>query len=68
MSTFPGGMLLIQLRVDGAIMMKFNREVIVLSPQNAVEIAKALIKVVGGEIVIAEPGQTVIRPPRTVVS
>lgn len=35
-----------------------------VSPAGAVEIAKAILKVAGVETVVAERGQTVIRPPR----
>lgn len=68
MSDFPGGKLHIRRRVDGAIRMEFGREVMVFSPQNAVEIAKALLKEAGVDMVVAEPGQTVIRPPRRMIN
>lgn len=60
---FPGGKLNISRRTDGAVRIECP-PVFVVSPSNAVEIAKALLKTVGVETVIAEPGQTVIRPPR----
>lgn len=63
MSDFPGGKLHIRRRGDGAVRMEFGREVIVVSPQNAIEIAKALLKEAGVDIVLANPGETVIRPP-----
>ena len=63
-SDFPGGKLSIRRRIDGAVRMEFGREVLVFSPDNAVAIAKALLKEAGVEVMLAEPGQTVIRPPR----
>lgn len=66
MNDFPGGKLYIRRRVDGTIRIEFGREVMVVEPRNAVEIAKALLKEAGVEMVIAEPGQTVIRPARRV--
>lgn len=66
MTDFPGGKLHIRRRIDGAIRMEFGREVIVVSPKNAVELARALLKEAGVEMVMAEPGQTVIRPPERI--
>jgi hypothetical protein len=63
---FPGGRFEIMRRADGAVRLAFGREVIVVSPGNAVKLAQALLKEAGVEMVIAEPGQTVIRPPRKV--
>jgi hypothetical protein len=63
---FPGGKLHIQRRLDGALRMEFGREVLVFSPANAVAIARALLKEAGVEMVVAEPGQTVIRAPRRI--
>lgn len=63
---FPGGKLHIRRRVDGAVRMEFGREVIVVSPQNAVALAQALLKEAGVDMVVAEPGQTVIRPPKRI--
>lgn len=60
---FPGGKFHIGRRMDGAVRMEFGREVIVVSPQNAIRLAQALLKQAGVEMVLAEPGQTVIRPP-----
>lgn len=38
---------------------------VMIVPANvAIDMAKALLKTAGIEIVLAEPGQTVIRPPR----
>ena len=65
-SDFPGGQIQIRRRVDGAVRIEFGREVIVVSPQNAVKLAQALMKEAGVEMVLAEPGQTVIRPPRRI--
>ena len=64
MTDFPGGKLTIRRRIDGAVRMEFGREVLVFSPDNAAQIAKALLKEAGVEMMLAEPGQTVIRPPR----
>lgn len=64
MSDFPGGKMHIRRRMDGAVRIEFGREVIVVSPENAVKLAQALLKEAGVDTVFAEPGQTVIRPPR----
>lgn len=61
---FQGGKMHIRRRLDGAVRIEFGSEVILVSPQNAVELAKALLKEAGVDVVFAEPGQTVIRPPR----
>jgi len=37
--------------------------VFVVSPQVAVQIAEAILRTAGIEVVFADPGQTVIRPP-----
>lgn len=63
MTDFPGGQMKIRRRVDGAVRMEFGREVIVVSPENAVAIAQALLKEAGVETITAQPGQTVIRAP-----
>lgn len=65
---FPGGKLHIRRRMDGAIRMEFGREVIVVEPKNAIEMAKALLQEAGIDLVIAGPGETVIRPPRKVLA
>jgi hypothetical protein len=62
MSDFAGGKLHIRRRLDGSVRMEFGREVIVVSPGNAIGLAQALLKEAGVEMVLAEPGQTVIRP------
>ena len=65
---FPGGQQMrLDRRVDGAVRIEFGREVIVVSPMNAVKIAQELLKLAGVQMVVAEPGQTVIRPPRRIV-
>jgi hypothetical protein len=66
MSDFPGGKIHIRRRLDGAVRIEFGREVIVVSPQNAIKLAQALLKEAGVDMVVAEPGQTVIRPPRKI--
>lgn len=63
---FPGGKIHIRRRVDGAVRIEFGREVILVSPDNAVRLAQALLKEAGVDMVLAEPGQTVIRPPRNI--
>jgi len=65
MTDFPGGKMHIRRRLDGAVRLEFGREVIVVSPDNAIRLARALLKEAGVEMVMAEPGQTVIRPPST---
>lgn len=62
MMDYPGGKLHIRRRVDGAVRIECP-PVMVVSPANAVAIARALLKEAGVDIVLAEPGQTVIRPP-----
>jgi hypothetical protein len=37
--------------------------VFVVAPYVAMEIVRAIIHELGGEVVLADPGQTVIRPP-----
>jgi hypothetical protein len=64
---FPGGKFHIRRRLDGAVRMEFGREVIVVSPENAIRLARALLKEAGVDMVLAEPGQTVIRPPHRVM-
>lgn len=64
MSDFPGGKFHMRRRLDGAVRLEFGCEVIVVSPDNAVRLARELLRVAGVEVVLAEPGQTVIRPPR----
>jgi hypothetical protein len=64
MSDFPGGKFHIRRRVDGAVRLEFGTAVVVVSPENAVRLAQALLKEAGVEMVVAEPGQTVIRTPR----
>jgi hypothetical protein len=68
MSDFPGGKITIGHRMDGAIRIECRPQVVVVSPDNAVKIAQALLKEAGVDIVLAEPGQTVIRPPRRIAS
>ena len=68
MSDFPGGKIHIRRRLDGAVRIEFGREVILVSPENAVKLAQALLKEAGVDIVLAEPGQTVIRPARKVMA
>ena len=58
----PGGKFTVRRRLDGAVVIECPA-LMVVRPLDAVEIAKALLKIAGVETVIAEPGQTVIRPP-----
>lgn len=37
--------------------------VMIVTPQMAVRIARAILQEAGVEVVLADPGQTVIRPP-----
>lgn len=59
------GKITIKRRIDGAVMVTCP-PFFVVSPANALEIAKALMKEAGVEVVLANPGQTVIRPPQHV--
>lgn len=59
------GKIRIKRRLDGAVVVTCPPQFVV-SPANAVEIAKALLKEAGVEAVMANPGQTIIRPPTSV--
>lgn len=50
MSDFPGGPIKISKRVDGAVRIEFGREVIVVTPHNAVKIGKALLRMAGAKV------------------
>lgn len=63
---FPGGTINVRRRADGAIRIECKPPIVVVAPETAIEIAKALLKEAGVEMVLAEPGQTVIRPPRKI--
>lgn len=53
----------VKRRLDGAVVITCPASFVV-PPMMAVQIAKAILKEAGVETVLAEPGQTVIRPPR----
>jgi hypothetical protein len=59
----PGGKFTVRRRVDGAVRIECP-PIMVVRPADAVEMAKALLKVAGVETVFTDPGQTVIKPPR----
>ena len=63
MDDFSGGKITIRRRIDGAIRISCNPSVVVISPENAIRLARALMKEAGIEVVMASPGETVIRPP-----
>ena len=48
--------------LDGLIRFICPRSFLV-RPETALEIVKVIVEVAGGELIIADPGQTVIRPP-----
>jgi hypothetical protein len=48
--------------LDGSVQFT-GPAVFVVSPAGAVQIAKAILQEVGVEVIFADPGQTVIRPP-----
>lgn len=66
----PGGKVTVRKRVDGVVLVETvcakGSTIVGMSPANAVELAKVLLKIAGVETVVAEPGQTVIRPPRRI--
>lgn len=47
---FPGGVISIKRRLDGEVRIEFGREVIVVSAENAVAIAEALLKEAGARM------------------
>ena len=49
-------------RLDGALVFSCPSRFVV-APNVAVEIVKAIVHELGGEMIFADPGQTVIRPP-----
>lgn len=58
----PQGEFHVKRHVSGGVYIRCPGEFVV-SPMLAVEIAKSILKQAGVETVLAEPGQTVIRPP-----
>lgn len=59
------GRFTVRRRLDGAVTFECPPRFVV-GPQQAVTIAQAILKEAGVDIVLAEPGQTVIKPPRKV--
>jgi len=53
----------VKRRLDGAVLVQCP-PVMVVPPCVAIDMAKALLTEAGVDIVLAEPGQTVIRPPK----
>jgi hypothetical protein len=53
---FPGGKITIKRRLDGAVRIEFGREVILVSPANAVAIAGALLKEAGAQMKVVRAG------------
>lgn len=53
----------VKRRLDGAILFRMPPEFVV-APQVAVQLAQAILKEAGVETIMANPGQTVIRPPQ----
>lgn len=58
----PVGKFNVKRRLDGAVIVRLEPSEFVVSPLHAVEMAKALLKEAGVEVVMADAGQTVIRP------
>lgn len=54
----------VRRRLDGSVLLRLRPGEFVVSPAHAVKIARAILKEAGVEIMMAQPGQTVIRPPR----
>jgi hypothetical protein len=50
-------------RLDGALIFSCPSRFVV-APNVALQIIRAIVDQLGGELVLADPGQTVIRPPR----
>ena len=50
--------------LDGSVKITVTSPVMVVPPDIAVQMGRALFSMAGVETVLAEPGQTVIRPPR----
>jgi len=47
---FPGGVISIKRRLDGAVRIEFGSEVILVWPEGAVAIAEALLKEAGAQM------------------
>jgi hypothetical protein len=56
----PGGKFTVRRRLDGAVTIECP-PLMVIRPMDAVEMAKALLKVAGVDVKFANPGQTVIQ-------
>lgn len=63
MTDVPQGKFHVHKRIDGALVITCP-PTFVVAPAMAVRIAQAILKEVGVETIMADPGQTVIRPPR----
>lgn len=59
-----GGKFHVKRRIDGSVLLRLTPAEFVVSPMHAVEIARSILKEAGVEVVMADPGQTVIRAPR----
>lgn len=59
----PQGKFHVKRRIDGSVYFRMPPEFVV-APVLAIQIAQAILKEVGVETIMADPGQTVIRPPR----
>ena len=54
---FPGGKINIRRRLDGAIRIEFGREIVVVSPSNAIVLAEALLKEAGAHVKVKRIGE-----------
>ena len=53
----------VERHIDGRVMITCP-PVMIVAPEVAIQMARAILNHAGVETVLAEPGQTVIRPPR----
>lgn len=62
MTDKPQGTFHVKRRIDGSMYFKMPPE-FATTPQTAIQLAQAILKEAGVETIMANPGQTVIRPP-----
>lgn len=59
----PGGRFHVRRDLRGLVRIECP-PVMLVPPDVAVAMASAIVRMAGGEVIITDPGQTVIRPPR----
>ena len=54
----------VRRELDGRVRITVTAPIMLVPPEIALQIGRALFEICGGEVVFADPGQTVIAPPK----